>query len=145
MSLNCCTFTGRLTADPKLNYVGKDQVAKVTFTLAVDRDRRKEDGSRNTDFLDFIAWRGTAKFISDHCRKGELLTVANVRESVREYVDKDGNKRRKHEHEITPDCKIYFGSKRHNTSENSRYSQMGDEYPGEYVGYYDANDSDLTY
>ena len=66
MAMNNCSFTGRLTADPRMDYVGQDQVEKVTFSLAVDRDRRKEDGSRETDFLDFVAWRGTAKFISEH-------------------------------------------------------------------------------
>lgn len=112
MAMNNCNFTGRLTADPELKRVGNDGIEKVTFTLAVDRDRKREDGSRETDFLDFVAWRGTAKFISEHFRKGDAMTVTNVREAVREYTDKDGIKRRKHEHEVSSKSDIYFGSRR---------------------------------
>lgn len=112
MAMNNCNFTGRLTADPEFKLVGDEPVEKVTFSLAVERDRKREDGSRDTDFLDFIAWRGTAKFISDHFSKGDTMTVTNVRETVREYTDKNGISRRRHEHEISSKSDIYFGSRR---------------------------------
>jgi len=122
MAMNSCDFMGRLTADPELKLVGEDQVEKVTFTLAVDRDRKREDGSRDTDFLDFVSWRGTAKFIADHFHKGDTMIVTHSREVVREYTDKDGTKRRKHEHEISSKTDIYFGSRRRDRQDVS-YSE----------------------
>ncbi len=138
MALNSCNFSGRLTADPKVEFVGHDRIEKATFTLAVDRDRKKEDGSRETDFLDFIAWRGTAKFVADHFHKGDAMTVSNVREMVRDYVDKDGNKRRKHEHEVSSKSDIYFGSRRHDQHDNQGRN-------GGYGDYYDDSNEPLPY
>lgn len=112
MSMNSCSFSGRLTTDPRLDLVGNDKFSKVTFTLAVDRDMRKEDGSRNCDFLDFVAWHGPARYIAENFHKGETMTVVDSRETVREYVDKDGKKHRKTEHVISRDTHIYFGSRR---------------------------------
>lgn len=149
MAMNNCSFTGRLTADPRMDYVGQDQVEKVTFSLAVDRDRRKEDGSRETDFLDFVAWRGTAKFISEHFSKGDAMTVTNVRETVREYVDRDGVKHRKHEHEISPKSDIYFGSRRRDRAEGTSQRPAQDRIPeadyGGYSDYYSAGDEETPF
>ena len=110
MAMNSCNFTGRLTADPMLTE--RDGLERVTFSLAVDRDRKNADGSRETDFLDFVAWRGTARFIGEHFKKGDAMTVTNVREQVHEYTDRDGNPKRKHEHEVSSKSDIYFGSNR---------------------------------
>lgn len=139
MSMNSCSFSGRLTADPRLDHVGNDQTEKVTFTLAVDRDRRKEDGSRDTDFFDFVAWRGTAKFVAEYFHKGDAMTVVNVREQVRDYVDKDGNKHRKTEHEVSPKSAIYFGNRRRDRQDNSR---QGNAQNGGYVECYDPADDE---
>lgn len=149
MAMNNCNFMGRLTADPELRHVGDGGYEKVTFTLAVDRDRKREDGSRDTDFLDFVAWRGTAKFISEHFHRGDAMTVTNVREFVREYTDKDGVKRRKHEHEISSKSDIYFGSRRRDRAENSSYHSAQDRTPeadyGGYSEHYGSDDEEMPF
>ena len=119
MALNSCDFQGRLTADPKLELVGNNKVERVTFSLAVDRDRKKEDGSRETDFLDFIAWRGTAKFISGHFHKGDGMLVSNSQAEVREYKDKNGAIKRKTEYVIGELSRVYFAGPRRNRPENT--------------------------
>lgn len=110
MALNNCTFAGRFVADPY--YTDTNGVEKVTFTLAVDRDRKNEDGSREADFPDFVAWRGTARFIHEHCNKGELVTLSNTRMQTRNYKNGKGETVHKCEFEVMAKSDIYFGSRR---------------------------------
>ena len=110
MSLNNCSFSGRFVADPY--YSDTNGVEKTTFTLAVDRDRKNEDGTRDADFPDFIAWRGTAKFIHDHFSKGELVTLSNTRMRSRNYKNEKGETVHKCEFEVMAKSDIYFGSRR---------------------------------
>ena len=105
--LNSCTFTGRFAADP--NYYEGEKGARVTFTLAVDRDRKNADGQYDTDFLDFVAWGGTASFISRYFHKGDLATVSNARAQVRSYTSSDGAYHRRVEFSVDT---IYFGQRK---------------------------------
>lgn len=91
--LNHITVMGRLTATPELKTTpGGNSVTQ--FTLAVDRDfKDKETGERATDFIDCVAWRGAAEFVTRHFTKGRMAVVAG-RLQLRSYTDKDGNKRR---------------------------------------------------
>ena len=112
MALSSYVCVGRFTADPELRVVGEEQHEIVTFTLAVDRDMKNEDGSRTADFLDFVAWRGTAKFICRNFRKGSCVTVSNSRPTTRNYTTKDGQKKHVVEFAISAKSDIYFyGSK----------------------------------
>ena len=102
--LNHITIMGRLTRDPELRYT-QSQTPVASFTLAVDRDYSKQEGSdKKTDFIDCVAWRGTAEFVSKHFVKGRMATVSG-RLQIREWTDKDGNKRRSAE--VTAD-NVYF-------------------------------------
>ena len=95
---------GRLTRDPELRHT-QSQTPVASFTLAVDRDYSKQEGSdKKTDFIDCVAWRGTAEFVSKHFVKGRMATVSG-RLQIREWTDKDGNKRRSSE--VTAD-NVYF-------------------------------------
>lgn len=91
--LNHITIMGRLTATPELKTTpGGSSVTR--FTLAVERDfKNKETGERATDFIDCIAWRGTAEFVTRFFAKGRMAAVAG-RLQIRDYTDNDGNKRR---------------------------------------------------
>lgn len=91
--LNTITIMGRLTATPELKTTPGG--ASVTnFTLAVERDfKDKETGERLTDFIDCVARRGTAEFVTRYFTKGRMA-VATGRLQIRKYTDKDGNKRR---------------------------------------------------
>ena len=88
--LNSCNFTGRSTADPELRTTQSD-ISVTGFSLAVQRNYKVND-EYPTDFLNFVAWRGTAEFICKHFRKGNLITVEGSLET-RKYTDKDGNNR----------------------------------------------------
>lgn len=91
--LNHITIMGRLTARPELTTT-PGGVSTTHFTLAVERDfKNKEKGERETDFIDCVAWRGTAEFITRYFDKGRMAAVTG-RLQFRNYTDKDGNKRR---------------------------------------------------
>lgn len=102
--LNHITVMGRMTRDPETRYT-RSNTPVCSFTLAVERDRKNEDGSRATDFIDCVAWRSTAEFISKYFGKGSMAVAAG-RLQLRDWTDKDGNKRR--QAEIL--CEnVYFG------------------------------------
>lgn len=90
MSLNNCTFHGRLTRDPELRYT-QSQKPVVSFTLAVDRDAAGTDGKKMTDFIDCFAWNALAEHIAKWFIKGQPMIV-NGRLESRSYTDSDGAK-----------------------------------------------------
>ena len=106
--LNHITIMGRLTRDPELRRTGSG-TAVASFTLAVDRDFGKnENGERETDFIDCVAWRQTGEFVSKYFTKGRMAVVSG-RLQIRGWTDKDGNKRRSAE--VVAD-NVYFGASR---------------------------------
>ena len=91
--LNHIVLMGRLTRDPELRRTGSG-VAVASFSLAVDRDfQNRESGERETDFIDIVAWRSTAEFVSKYFTKGRMAVVSG-RLQIRNWTDKEGNKRR---------------------------------------------------
>ena len=105
--LNRITIMGRLTREPELRRTQND-TAVCNFSLAVERDYKDEAGERGTDFIDCIAWRQTAEFVSKYFTKGRMAVVG-VRLQVRDWKDKDGNKRRSTE--VIAE-NVYFGDNR---------------------------------
>ena len=103
--LNTITIMGRMTRDPELRRTGSG-VAVASFTLAVDRDFGKnENGERETDFIDCVAWRQTGEFVSKYFTKGRMAVVKG-RLEIRNWIDKEGNKRRSAE--VIAE-NVYFG------------------------------------
>ena len=102
--LNKIILMGRLTRDPELRRT-QSGTAVASFTLAVDRDYKPQDGERETDFIDIVAWRGTGEFVSKYFSKGRMAVVEG-RLQVRDWKDKDGAKRRSTE--VIAD-NVYFG------------------------------------
>ena len=91
--LNHITIMGRLVRDPELRRTGTGTPV-ASFTLAVDRDFGKnENGEKETDFIDCVAWRSTAEFVSKYFTKGRMA-VAFGKLQIRNWTDNDGNKRR---------------------------------------------------
>ena len=90
--LNEIVLMGRLTRDPELRRTGGG-TAVTTFTLAVDRDFVETGKERETDFIDVVAWKGTAEFVAKNFTKGRMAAVKG-RLQIRNWTDKDGNKRR---------------------------------------------------
>ena len=113
--LNHITIMGRLVRDPELRRTGSG-VAVTSFTLAVDRDFGKnENGEKETDFIDCVAWRQTGEFVSKYFAKGRMAVVSG-RLQIRPWTDKDGNKRRTAE--VIAD-NVYFGDSRREEGGNS--------------------------
>ena len=103
--LNHITIMGRLVRDPELRRTGSG-VAVTSFTVAVDRDfGSRENGERETDFIDCVAWRQTGEFVSKYFTKGRMAVVSG-RLQIRNWTDKEGNKRRTAE--VIAD-NVYFG------------------------------------
>lgn len=91
--MNQVVLMGRLTRDPELRRT-QSGTAVASFTLAVDRGfASKDGGERQTDFIDIVAWRNTAEFVSKYFVKGQMAAVTG-RLQIRDWQDKEGNKRR---------------------------------------------------
>lgn len=102
--LNHITLMGRLTRDPELRYT-QSGTPVASFTLAVDRDFKGPDGETETDFIDCVAWRKTGEFVSKYFTKG-MLAVVSGRLQLRDWTDKNDNKRRNAE---VVAASVYFG------------------------------------
>ena len=132
--LNQIVLMGRLTRDPELRRTGSG-VAVASFTLAVDRDFAAQGAEKETDFVDIVAWRNTAEFVSRFFTKGRMAVVSG-RLQIRNWTDKEGNKRRSAE--VVAD-NVYFGeSKRRDGGDTSRPAAPSASAPahrGSYGGY----------
>ena len=90
--MNKLTIIGNLTRDPELRYTNSN-VPVASFRIAVDRDfGRGENGEKQTDFIDVVAWRQTGEFVSKYFTKGSMAVVSG-RLQMRDWTDRDGNKR----------------------------------------------------
>lgn len=89
--LNCCVFMGRLTADPELRTTTSG-LSVCSFSIAVDRSYTRPGEEKQTDFINIVAWRQTADFVTKYFHKGSMIAVQGELQS-RRYEDKQGNKR----------------------------------------------------
>ena len=89
--LNRIVLIGRLTRDPELRYT-QSGVAVASFTLAVDRKFKNQAGEREADFIPVVVWRQAAEACNTYLAKGKLAAV-DGRLQIRNYEDKEGNKR----------------------------------------------------
>jgi len=116
--LNHITIMGRLTRDPELRYT-QSQTPVASFTLAVDRDFASRDGGeRQTDFIDCVAWRQSAEFVNKYFSKGSMAVVAG-RLQIRDWNDRDGNKRRSAE--VVADS-VYFADSKKSREGGAEYA-----------------------
>ena len=136
--LNHIVIMGRLTRDPELRYT-QSQTPVASFTLAVDRDFGGRDGGeRQTDFIDCVAWRSTAEFVSKYFQKGSMA-VASGRLQLRDWTDRDGNKRRSAE--VVVD-NMYFGeSRRRDSGDGNNEAPRANAYDSGRSGGYDGGRS----
>ena len=124
--LNKVILMGRLTRDPELRRTGSG-TAVTSFSLAVDRDFKSQGGDKETDFIDIVAWRNTAEFVSKYFTKGRMAVVEG-RLQIRDWTDRDGGKRRSAE--VIAE-NVYFGdSKREGGSDYSSAPAYSAPYSG---------------
>ena len=124
--LNKIILMGRLTRDPELRRT-QSGTAVTSFSLAVDRDFKSQAGEKETDFIDVVAWRNTAEFVSKYFTKGRMAVVEG-RLQIRDWTDRDGGKRRSAE--VIAE-NVYFGdSKREGGSDYSSAPAYSAPYSG---------------
>ena len=131
--LNRAVLMGRLTKDPTLRQT-PNNVSVVTFTLAVERNYQADKNNKQADFINIVAWRHTAEFVSKYFTKGQLVAVEGSIQT-RSYQDKDGNNRTAFE--VVAD-QVYFAEKKnseasHSTGDLSDFEEL------------DADDGDLPF
>ena len=102
---------GRLTRDPELRRT-QSGTAVTSFSIACDRDFKSQNGEKETDFIDIVAWRGTAEFVSKYFTKGRMAIVEG-RLQIRDWTDNNGGKRRSAE--VVAD-NIYFGDSKRDSA-----------------------------
>ena len=120
--LNRVNIMGRLTRDPELRRT-QTGTPVTSFTIACDRDFGGDD--KVTDFVDCVAWRATAEFVQRYFTKGRMAIVSG-RLQMRDWTDKDGNKRRNAE--VLAES-VYFGDSKREQSSQDNYT----EYTGSYT------------
>lgn len=122
--MNSCVLTGRLVADPELRTTPSG-LSVCRFRIAVDRPYQKSGEDRKADFIDVVAWRSNADFVTKYFHKGSMIAVQGSLQT-NNYEDKNGNKRTSYE--IVADRTEFCGSK--SDSGNSSYS--GNSAPAAY-------------
>ena len=124
--LNHIVIMGRLTRDPELRRTGSG-LPVASFSVAVDRDFGKnENGEKETDFIDCVAWRQTGEFVSKYFTKGRMAVVSG-RLQIRSWTDKDGNKRRTAE--VVAD-NVYFGDSKREGEATGSYATPAPSFGG---------------
>lgn len=116
MSLNKIIIMGRLARDPELKRTTFG-TAVTSFSLAVDRDFKSQSGEKETDFIEVVAWKNTAEFVSKYFSKGRMAVVEG-RLQIRDWTDKDGGKRRSAE--VVADNVYFADSKRSESNDNQK-------------------------
>lgn len=133
--LNHITIMGRMVREPELRYT-QQNTPVVSFTLAVDRDFQSGGSEKQTDFIDCVAWRNTAEFVSKYFHKGSMAVVAG-RLQMRNWTDKHENKRTSAE--VVAD-NIYFGDSKKANTGNSQA-----DYTAPTMSEIDDSDGDLPF
>lgn len=143
---NLVVLTGRLTADPELKTT-TNNVSVCSFSIAVNR-RYNSGEERQADFINIVAWRGSAEFVSKYFKKGDMIGIEGSIQT-RRYQDRDGNNRTAFE-VVANNIQFVGGKKSNNNSadvdpENDPLNQVQDRL-NEFneVGNYD-DDSDLPF
>lgn len=113
--LNHITIMGRLTKDPELRLT-QSGTSVTSFSLAIDRDFKNQSGEKETDFIECVAWKNTAEFVSKYFQKGRMAVVSG-RLQLRDWTDKEGAKRRIAE--IVAD-NVYFADSKQDQKQESK-------------------------
>ena len=140
--LNHITLMGRLTKDVELRRTGSG-VAVASFTIACERDfTDKQSGEKKTDFIDCVAWRSTGEFISKYFSKGRMIVV-DGRLEIREWTDKEGNKRRNAE--VIVDNAYFADSKRDTEETTASYGSYASPAPASDFALLNDDDAQLPF
>lgn len=120
--LNHITVAGRLTRTPELK-VTQQNVDVCSFSIACDRDYVAKGQEREVDFINIVAWRNTAKFVTDYFAKGDMIIISG-RLQIRDWTDKDGS--RHTIAEVLADSCYFGGSKRTSSGSDFQEEEVDD-------------------
>ncbi len=133
--LNKCFVMGRMTKDPEIRATNSGKTVAL-FTLAVERDFKDSNGERGADFINCVCYDKTAEFVKNWFHKGSM-TVAVGRLQIRDWTDKEGNKR--YTSEIV--CEnVYFGE-----SKKTELKPAGEPVSVQYTEPEDADQGELPF
>lgn len=133
--LNKIVIMGRFTKDADLRATQSGKNV-ASFTVAVDRDFKGPNGDKETDFINCVAWQGTADFVSKFFKKGSMAVIEG-RLQIRPYQTEDGQKRTAAEVVVS---NIYFGESKKDTANNTPIAPTGD-----IDGFVPVDDGDLPF
>lgn len=148
--INMVALMGRLTYEPELRST-PNGVSVLRFQIACDRNYQRSGQDRQADFIDCVAWRQTAEFISRFFHRGDMIAVEGTIQTSN-YTDKDGNKRK--QIEVLANNVSFCGSKSENGSQgtqgaqNEQYTQGGmniDYDDADFEEIVDDTDDDLPF
>lgn len=145
--LNKVILMGRLTAEPELRHT-QSGTAVASFRIAVERDfKDKETGEKKSDFINIVAWRSTAELVSRYFTKGRMAIV-DGKLQVREYTDKDGNRR--YAVEVVANSVYFVDSRKDSAGDGDRepypyQPQTGGESHDAFADITDSDDGDLPF
>ena len=140
---NLVVLTGRLTADPELKTTSNG-LSVTTFSIAVDR-RYRSGEERQTDFINIVAWRQSAEFITKYFKKGNLIGIEGSIQT-RRYQDKNGNNRTAFE--VVVNNVQFVESKRDGSApmgDNSAPASFSNADVNDFADLGDATDDDLPF
>lgn len=132
--LNKIVLMGRLTRDPELRHT-QSGTAVTSFSLAVDRDFKGQNGEKEVDFIDIVAWRNTAEFVNKYFSKGRMAVVEG-RLQMQDWTDKNGNERRSWK--VNADH-VYFGDSKRDDTPQTTPGGVG-VYAGDFDDYGELDD-----
>ena len=137
---NLVVLTGRLTADPELKTT-QSGVSVVSFSIAVQR-RYKSGEEPITDFINVVAWRSSAEFVSKYFKKGSLIGIEGSIQT-RRYTDKNGNNRTAFE--VVANNVQFVESKRENSTDVSAPSPSFSNDNSDFAEIQASDDDDLPF
>ena len=137
--MNSVCLMGRLTGDPELKTT-QSGVSVTSFSVAVDRAYRSKDQERQTDFINCVAWRQTAEFISRYFRKGQRIALQGSLQS-RKYTANDGSQRTVFE--VVVDNAFFCESKGGNAAGAPGYDSQVPQYSEAKPAFSTANSGDF--
>ena len=137
---NLVVLTGRLTADPELKTTSNG-TSVVSFSIAVDR-RYRTGEERQTDFINIVAWRSSAEFISKYFKKGSLIGIEGSIQT-RKYTDKNGNNRTAFE--VVANNVQFVESKRDGAASVGESAGFSNADVNDFADLGDASDDDLPF
>lgn len=140
MALNKIFIMGRLTKNPELRHTQSGK-SVTSFSLAVDRDFKGQNGEKETDFIEVVAWKNTAEFVAKHFTKGRMAVVEG-RLQIRNWTDKDGNKR--NTAEVVAD-NVYFGDSKKEDSKKEDSTAPSYNAPSSQFAEIDDDEGDLPF